>query len=362
MSNQSQLKVVIDTGMFDPKIGASNDVLDICRIASKLFKTDFYFSSQSAKSDCINLLKYATYIPLKSIPFDKKRPFQYLKNVLQWVIFLRKEHIDVVHINYYSWGHSSIFAAYLLRLNIVSRAGLNATVNNPSLKLIKHYVANCKEQAQSLISSVHRNKVHIVGDLVDVGRLKNAKKLELPFFDNSKKLKILYVGQLSERKGIHILIEAIANLLEKPDVALVGGDWDANGYPLAMKKMIDDNNLNDAIKLVNHRNDIPSIMKESDILVLPSLAEARPRIILEAMFLGKCVIASSVGGIPDMICDGETGLLVQPNDPLMLSKTLQKLQNNKATVQMLGAAAAEFAQKDLLPEHTVSKYIEIYRS
>jgi len=223
MTNQSQLKVVVDTGMFDPKIGASNNILDICRIAPKLYKTVFYFFFQSAKSARINLLKYACYKPLESIPVDKKRPFQYLRNVFQWVMFLRKEHIDVVHINYNSWGQSSTFAAYLLRLNIVSRAGLNTTSNSPSLKLIKHYLANCEEQANSLISSAHRNKVHIVGDLVDVRRLKNAKKLELPFFNNSKKLKIFYVGQLSERKGRHIVIEAIANLSEKPDVALVGG-------------------------------------------------------------------------------------------------------------------------------------------
>jgi len=128
-----------------------------------------------------------------------------------------------------------------------------------------------------------------------------------------------------------------------------------------MKKMIDDNNLNDAIKLANHSNDVPTIMKEADILVLPSLSEARPRNILEAMFLGKCVIASSVGGIPDMIRDGDTGLLVQPNDPLMLSTIFQKLQNNKATVQMIGVAASEFAKKTFFPNiryRSILKYIE----
>ncbi|MFZ5800487.1 MAG: glycosyltransferase, partial [Candidatus Omnitrophota bacterium] len=84
------------------------------------------------------------------------------------------------------------------------------------------------------------------------------------------------------------------------------------------------------------RKDVREFIRGIDILVLPSLREGLPVAALEAMAAGKPVIATNVGGTPELISDGETGLLVKPADPLALSGALEKLLSDRQLAQTMG--------------------------
>jgi glycosyltransferase involved in cell wall biosynthesis len=80
-------------------------------------------------------------------------------------------------------------------------------------------------------------------------------------------------------------------------------------------------------------------MKNCLALILPSLTEGLPRVVIETQMLGKPVIASRVGGIPEIIADGETGFLVEPQDWQALARAMLKIIENPALAERMGSAA-----------------------
>ena len=89
------------------------------------------------------------------------------------------------------------------------------------------------------------------------------------------------------------------------------------------------------VRFMGHRDDVPAILSESDLFVLPSESEASPNVILEAMAAGLPVVASNVGGIPELVTDGVTGSLVPPAD----SDALAAACDTGATVARAGGGA-----------------------
>jgi len=145
------------------------------------------------------------------------------------------------------------------------------------------------------------------------------------------------------------------------DLLLVGGDWDEGGYPSQVRDRIAELGVGDRIYLENHRTDAAAVLIHGDVLVLPSLSDARPRCILEAMFLGRPVIATSVGGVPTMVEDGVTGCLVRPGDPVALSDALRRLADSPELRRHLGQAGRARAEAEFQPERTAARYVALYR-
>jgi glycosyltransferase involved in cell wall biosynthesis len=95
---------------------------------------------------------------------------------------------------------------------------------------------------------------------------------------------------------------------------------------------------NGKVKFLGWRDDVAEIMQIFDIFVLPSLNEGMGRVLVEAMAAGKPVVASKVGGIPDLVKDEKTGLLVPPGDEHALANAIMRLANNPSEARRMGAA------------------------
>src|SRR5690606_6934294 len=98
------------------------------------------------------------------------------------------------------------------------------------------------------------------------------------------------------------------------------------------------------------------------VLALPSYAEGLPMSLVEAMSAGVPVIASSVGGIPEMVLDGVSGCLVAPGDRASLERCLRRLLLDRAHAARIGAAARESARLRFSPERTLGRLEELYRA
>jgi glycosyltransferase involved in cell wall biosynthesis len=94
----------------------------------------------------------------------------------------------------------------------------------------------------------------------------------------------------------------------------------------------------DRVKFLSWRDDIPEIMPLFDVFVLPSLNEGMGRVLVEAMAAGRPVVASRVGGIPDLVLHGETGLLVTPRDDEAIAASISLLLSNPRKAERMGAA------------------------
>lgn len=153
------------------------------------------------------------------------------------------------------------------------------------------------------------------------------------FFENSPKNynenKLLYVGHISPLKNLLLLLSAI-NLLRKESIFYqldVIGPFSDPGYQKIILDYVKINNLDSIVKFYGSKtqNEISDLMAKADALVVTSRHENLPIVIAEAMASGKVVIASAVGGIPEMIKNYETGLLFSSNNQESLCKILRTL-------------------------------------
>ncbi len=167
----------------------------------------------------------------------------------------------------------------------------------------------------------------------------------------------LYIGRISYEKGLSTLIEAWANI---PNAKLViAGDG-----PLRTEKekIVKDLNLKNIIFLGNVPSlKIPDIIRNASFLITPSeWYENYPYSIMEAFSQGKPVIGSRIGGIPEMVIDGITGLLFNPGDKNDLTDKIRWLLAHPAQGKILGLNAYEFARKKFNPSDHYREIIELY--
>ena len=109
-------------------------------------------------------------------------------------------------------------------------------------------------------------------------------------------------------------------------------------------------------------NKAMEILKASHVLVLPSRVESIPQSIKEAFFLKIPVVGTDVGGIPELIKNNETGLLVPPNEPQKLAESVNKLLENKQNTNQLTNSGYEFIKNNMTWDIILPKYIEFYEN
>jgi glycosyltransferase involved in cell wall biosynthesis len=289
----------------------------------------------------------------------------YVLAVGAWLKRLQRLRPDVVHLNYVGYAPSLACAARILRIPIVARAGgvfsTRKLADRLANRWISAYVANCEAQARSLLTSPLAPKVSVVGDLFRPQRITEAT-CDRPIPARSKGIpRFLFLGQLVERKGIEYLVRAFAHMSGSAELLLVGGDWSEQGYPARIGQLIREIGVSRRVRCENHRTDIGALFAVSDVLVLPSLSEGRPRCIIEAMLAGLPVIATSVGGIPSLVEDGVNGILVPPRDVAALGRAMDRVCTADELRRRLGETARAGAEERLRPEVTAQKYVDLYR-
>lgn len=146
---------------------------------------------------------------------------------------------------------------------------------------------------------------------------------------------IMIIGRLRKEKGHIYLIEAI-NLVRKkiPEIKLI-----IIGEGEERKKLIKrvtQLSLSNKVIFTGARRDVPALLKIAELVVLPSLWEGMPNCLLEAMNAGKPVVATNVGGIPEVVLDGITGLLVPPANPVALGEAIIKVLSSKDRAEAMG--------------------------
>jgi glycosyltransferase involved in cell wall biosynthesis len=154
---------------------------------------------------------------------------------------------------------------------------------------------------------------------------------------------VVAVGQLEAVKGHRFLIEAWPTVRRAhPDACLVlVGEGSARR---ALGEQARSLGVADAVDFAGFRSPADAFIAGGDVLVQPSLTEGLPNAVLEAMVAGRPVIASRVGGVPELVVDGETGLLVPPADPDALARAIIALLDDPDLRARLGAAGARRAR------------------
>jgi len=168
------------------------------------------------------------------------------------------------------------------------------------------------------------------------------------------------VSKLWEGKGHVVLIEAFKALRKEiEDAVLV-----IVGEGLLYDKLVgvvNGNGLRDSVLFTGFQMDVSEIIATFDVAVLPSFFEGMGRVLLEAMAMGKPVVASRVGGIPDLVEDGVNGLLVRPGNVKELADALKIMLNGKKLAEKMGNEGRERVKEQFSADAMVRSIEKVYR-
>jgi glycosyltransferase involved in cell wall biosynthesis len=177
---------------------------------------------------------------------------------------------------------------------------------------------------------------------------------------------IVYVGVLIPRKGVHHLIAAFADVAaDFPGARLViVGNDDNKNYAAGLRQQVKVSGLEGRVLFMGAmaQAKLAVRMGNSRVCVLPSVSEALGRVVIEAMATYTPVIGSSVGGIPDMVKDGESGFLVPPGDERALAEKIRWVLDHPEEAQVMGYKGRAFVEQFFSTEAYVLGYRKIFNA
>ena len=276
-----------------------------------------------------------------------------------WVLMniIREKKIDVIYCNCIRAVLSIALAAKLSRIPMMLyiKGELQNRILDPigfflSDKILFFCEANKNDKYPNLIKK-YKKKIGLLKiglnleTIVDIEkRDKTTLSHQLSIAPN--RINIAYSGLLTPLKGVHYLLDAMSLIVKAfPEVMLyIIGDCvidEHQNYKDTLFDLIEKNNLKNHVTFTGWRTDALDVVSLMDILVHPSLSEGFGRAVLEAMALGKAVVASKVGGLREIIKDGENGFLVEPQNAEHLAQKLCDLLKDRELIGKIGRAARE---------------------
>jgi len=209
-----------------------------------------------------------------------------------------------------------------------------------------------------LSDGVEENRLHLIPPGV------NPSLFEGPFedpFSGVGKPRVLFVGRLAPQKGVRALVAAAA-LIGHPSaqVLLVGDGPERRALEREARRIGVGNRLR-FLGFFSHDR-VPAAMVHADLLVLPSLYEDLGTVLLEAMYAGVPIVASKTGGIPDVVEDGVSGLLVEPGGPETLARAIDRVLADRGLASRLSEEARKRGKDydwELLAERVLRVYEDV---
>ncbi len=283
---------------------------------------------------------------------------------------MAKHNVDVLHPHGYKADFYSYAAAF------PNRAALFATSHNWPNKLLHmrayaaidrfilkrfDYVVVVSPIVREILrrSGISPDRLGEIPNGVDVNRFYGARPTLKNELHTAANCFIGFVGRLVPGKGVSVLLRAAQHVLrEHRDVTfLIVGDGPARRE---LEQLAASLEINTRVIFTGNRNDMPGVYASLDIVVLPSLEEAMPMCLIEAMATGKPVIATRVGAVPDVVADEITGLMVEPGNVMALANAMKRLLNDQSFARELGVRGHARAAERFSVQQTALQYLTLY--
>lgn len=306
---------------------------------------------------------------------DVSRTFR-LDGALRLFRLLRQLHVDVLH------THTALAANVISRVagrlagsavvshvhienhfrpNRLARA-VHTKLDNATARLSARVLAVSESTHRSLVEQGYPAKlVETVYNGIDPSEhfaQRSGLRKELGVPDSAPL--VLEIGRLCDVKGQRELVQAAA-LLPGVHVALAGDDLEQSGaYRALLERLAAECGVSDRVHLLGYRSDPDALLEEADVFVLPSWIEGLPLVVLEAMVHARPVVATAVGGTPELVEDGVTGLLVPPRDPDRLAAAIRSLVEDPERARVFGAAGRERVEREFSETAMTRRVLEVY--
>lgn len=271
-------------------------------------------------------------------------PWRDFRGLLELASLIRRERPHIVHANSAKAGALGRLAAWLTRVPITiytvhgwaftAHAGPSSTLYRWAERLLRPLttmticVAESERRAGLEARTCGEATTVVIHNGVDLPPLRAPETRSGP-------CRLVTVGRLQAPKDALTLVRALAALQPASCEAVIVGDGpDRPAVENEVRRL----GLDSVVRLAGERDDVADFLAAADLFVLSSRSEGLPLSILEAMAVGLPVVASGVGGVPEVVVEGETGLLVPPGDPQSLADAIERLLDDSALRRRLGAA------------------------
>jgi len=321
-----------------------------------------------------SFIENAEAIGVHTITVPEIRSYYDFNNIFQFGKVLRSIRPAIFHANL-NWPLScsyGIFAAYFARVKIIiATQHLYSEIGwrrgRIEQKLISYpvnkYIAVSYDVARQLREIiVPENKIEVVHNGIILEDY-NSRAYNVSGDDVYSSIRkngetypiVITVARLDKQKGHTYLLKAAADVPGTIFVFVGDGPEKAN-----LENQARELSLADRVIFLGKRYDIPELLNGCDIFVLPSLYEGLPLSIMEAMAAGKPVVASDIGGVNELIRDGETGYLVPAGDTQALARSINTLVSDPALAGKIALAGKTLVEKEFSADSMVAGVTDIY--
>ena len=230
------------------------------------------------------------------------------------------------------------------------------------LRQFDHVVAvSDKIAAEILAGGVSSKLVSVIDNGIDLAALQRpSQSFDVELRARGKRI-VGAVGRLVDQKGFDYLLHAIPSVLKQfPEtVLLIVGEGPKRAKLEALASEL---KITDSVRFTGACDDMPSVYSSFDLFVLSSVDEGMPLALIEAMAIGKPVVATRVAAVPRLVLEGVTGRLIEPRDPAAISATICELLGDPATCERLGEAARARMEARFSSELMAERYHRLYRN
>jgi len=215
------------------------------------------------------------------------------------------------------------------------------------------------EAAQRFCRETHvpRQRVEVIPNPVDVGLFAGVKRCGL----RNGRTVIAGIGRLTEIKDWPAWLEAIRLLRRTVSTevkAIVAGDGPMRGR---LEQLCWRLGLADTVEFAGYQSNVAEVLARADVTMLLSRREGLPMVLLEAMAAGVPVVATRVGGVPEVVTDGVTGLLVEPGCPDQAAKAVARLMGDGQLAHRLARAGRQHVTSCFSLDRVAAQYVQLYR-
>lgn len=316
--------------------------------------------------------------PVHTIHWRGGNPFPYLGTVWRLARLIRQENIRLVHSNNHVTNQYGVVAAKLCRVPIICHMrDMNSSISirHAFLPWADHLIANSQAVARSYLE--HHNtpeKVTVIYNGVDLAEHVFQKE---PVFRaqmgiSAETLLLGIVGRILADKGHHVLVQALVHVYRAGvdfRLAIIGPTEPSSGDPYQadqayltdLRLMITKLELKERIIFCGPQPDMPAVYRALDILLLPTFQEGFGRTLVEAMAAERSVVASAVGGTPEVVEPNVTGLLVPPGDPRSLAEAILTLARDREMARRMGLEGRKRVERLFTIQQNVAQTEVLYR-
>ena len=288
---------------------------------------------------------------------------------------INSNRIDIVHTHGYRSDILGLIASKITKRPLVSTVhGWTSESSKVILyeyiqKKIMRYLDMIMPVSQQIYDELlekgmNRQRMRKVSNIIDYRSfetIKNHHNLRSQYNIHKDSPVIGTVGRLGKEKGHIVFLQAIGIVKQHyPNIkALIIGEGDQKEE---LSKFVTKERMDETVCFCGFQKNVAEFYSLFDIFVLPSVTEGLPLVLLEAMYFKKPIVASKVGGIPEVIVHGLTGELVPPGEPIPFAESILRFLDDKSYAKKVGTAGHKYLLKNFNPEGWIQAIENVYQS